>query len=249
MKNFSCAFPARALSCRCVQFTMVELLVVIAVIIILVAILLPALHSAKESGNRISCSSNLRNLCVAEMQYVNDFNERFTPNYPGVDEDGSTHFYWTNLLYPYVGGIGTSKKVFRRNVNPENSVFFCKSQRPFEVKSGGDTWPCTNDYPSYGLNASLGGREVTPPKSARLSAVKNMSSVVMFADTQFALDRPHLGFRHLTSAYFSARHPSGENGRMNFSWVDGHVSSELKSWATANELKILDYYNFTSNWF
>ena len=59
-------------------FTLIELLVVIAIIAILAAMLLPALARAKESGKRIACLNNLRQLSLASQMYVSD-NQGFYP--------------------------------------------------------------------------------------------------------------------------------------------------------------------------
>ncbi len=60
-------------------FTLIELLVVIAIIAILAAILFPVFAKARESARRTACISNVKQLGMNWMMYVQDNEEQFPP--------------------------------------------------------------------------------------------------------------------------------------------------------------------------
>jgi len=54
-------------------FTLIELLVVIAIIAILAAILFPVFAKAREKARQASCQSNLKQLTLGLLQYMQDY--------------------------------------------------------------------------------------------------------------------------------------------------------------------------------
>ncbi len=58
-------------------FTLIELLVVIAIIAILAAILFPVFAKAREKARQASCQSNLKQLALGTLMYVQDYDEKF----------------------------------------------------------------------------------------------------------------------------------------------------------------------------
>ncbi len=89
-------------------FTLIELLVVIAIIAILAAILFPVFAQARGKARQASCTSNVKQLSLGYMMYVQDYDETF-PFWNWGDSSGAgsrtpNHFesYWVNAIYPYV---------------------------------------------------------------------------------------------------------------------------------------------------
>jgi prepilin-type N-terminal cleavage/methylation domain-containing protein len=116
-------------------FTLIELLVVIAIIALLAAMLLPVLSRAKESGRRISCLNNLKQLSLAAQMFVNDNNGNYPPRSsltPPLDR-------WPDKFYDNYG----------KNVK----LLLCPSetQTP-DTDSAGDSTVADNAPRSYLIN-------------------------------------------------------------------------------------------------
>ena len=86
---------------RLTAFTLIELLVVIAIIAILAAILFPVFAQAREKARQATCLSNEKQLGLAFMQYVQDWDEIY-PIGLKVDGDPRYGLGWPATIYPYV---------------------------------------------------------------------------------------------------------------------------------------------------
>src|SRR5438270_9568840 len=116
-------------------FTLIELLVVIAVIAIIAAILFPVFARARENARRTVCISNVRQLGMAWLMYVQDYDESFPPsNSPTNSEWGpSTTYsgkYPCKPCRPHLknnDAVTYDPRVYASPYTKNNEIFKCPS--------------------------------------------------------------------------------------------------------------------------
>lgn len=83
-------------------FTLIELLVVIAIIAILAAILFPVFAQAKAAAKKTSDASNLKQIGLGTLMYMNDNDDMFPRGYYANPQNTSYWFTWREAVAPYI---------------------------------------------------------------------------------------------------------------------------------------------------
>ncbi len=120
-------------------FTLVELLVVIAIIGVLVGLLLPAVQAAREAARRMDCSSRIRQLGFAMMNFESAY-KRYPRNYqqvgPNAWEATSAnvqilpYLEQNNLRLQFEANKQNWGWTYNTGMNTPLSAFKCPSARP-----------------------------------------------------------------------------------------------------------------------
>jgi prepilin-type N-terminal cleavage/methylation domain-containing protein/prepilin-type processing-associated H-X9-DG protein len=186
-------------------FTLIELLVVIAIIAILASILFPVFARARENARRASCMSNLKQIGLGAMMYVQDYDEKY-PILSYLDSE--------QVVPP--NGVGTTNNCWIFRLQP-----YLKSSQLFNCPSSTRAW--TGDQnaaanTSYGANSMF----LQAGTAVSMASVDKPSQTIMFGDSDGA--SPYTFFNYYYSGpsavrYLSDRHLDGAN----IAFADGHV--------------------------
>src|SRR5689334_13471399 len=178
-------------------FTLVELLVVIGIIAVLIAILLPALSRARESANRTACLSNMRQIGMAFVLYLNDSKD-FFPR-PAVVVTKEDWIYWQPVspprdpndgrLVPYLGGKFIPK------------LFRCPSDSELNAHRNGYKFSYTvneticrhvnalsGNPGKHGMNPGKAAGDNSPADSPRTPYTLKRSQIVRPSEKIFMID-------------------------------------------------------------
>ncbi len=152
-------------------FTLIELLVVIAIIAILAAILFPVFAQAREKARQASCISNNKQVGLAILQYVQDFDESFPSGRGSAVATPQT----PNALY---NGIGWAGQTYSYSKSAQ--VLRCPDDATAPVPASG-TIPAL--YPvSYSYNYNLAGGAAS--NGASIASMNAPASTVMLSEVK-----------------------------------------------------------------
>jgi prepilin-type N-terminal cleavage/methylation domain-containing protein len=229
-------------------FTLIELLVVIAIIAILAGMLLPALAKAKESGKRIACVNDLRQLGLSMQMYADDNDGMFPVHTINSNPSGS----WPNALLDYYKDLKVL--VCPSDPNPVSNM---------SANSNADRAPrsyIVNGYNDYfdGLGIPIAGID---GKRMPESAIREPSETILFgekmgerppgyASIHFYMDFLEPDTTGLEGNDFSEldhdKHMKSTGGRggANYAFSDGSTRY-LKHWASITPINL---WGVTEHW-
>jgi len=164
-------------------FTLIELLVVIAIISILAAILFPVFARARESARRASCLSNMKQLGLGMMMYVQDYDGLyFARSYGGAHAGTNTAGTPTTVGYWAPWNLPDSKWILDSYIK-NKQIFVCPSFDGFYPNNN----PPINNGIAYNLIAGYpyGNAGV---ESLSEAAIQYPSQMLAFVDSSWGPD-------------------------------------------------------------
>ena len=222
---------------------MIELLVVIAIIAILASLLLPALATAKNKANAISCINNFRQLGLAAQIYATDYNDRWPANGAGDANVNLANPPANYVASVWAEGREGSNLVDEKSaaglISPQLSLLapYLKARGSFRcpgdkkpINKGGQIFMRPR---SYGMNTFFGweGDLHHNEPGARYrnfkktAEVPRSSNFFVFGEIHpFSICRPQFGVHMDDNTIYHV--PGNYHGKSsNFAFADGHAES------------------------
>jgi prepilin-type N-terminal cleavage/methylation domain-containing protein/prepilin-type processing-associated H-X9-DG protein len=199
-------------------FTLIELLVVIAIIAILAAILFPVFAQARESARKTGCLSNNKQIGLAAMMYVQDYDEMFPAQrwWGGSIWDG-----WPLVGSGIVGATADNYKDATLPYSKNEQIWIC----PTNIPNG----PLNTAPPNIGYH--MNGNVIVPAGLSQ-SAIVSVSNLFIMRESgrgyvfNRAYLRPVPGYCDDVVAYEQGNPANNYMPHMkgyNLTFADGHA--------------------------
>jgi prepilin-type N-terminal cleavage/methylation domain-containing protein len=206
-------------------FTLIELLVVIAIIAIIAAILFPVFARAREKARQASCTSNIKQLGLAWMMYIQDYDETFPPN----NSPAAPASEWVALpgaafpckpCRPFhrVTNTPYDPRIFALPYIKNNGIFRCPSDNGISrarVPTEPTTAPLWKEF-------NEGGQGTSYCLNTVMTRLRTMAAIPRPADTYMGAEI--LAFHSGEDAIDNWRNIRGGPGRMAY-FADGHAKN------------------------
>jgi len=228
---------------------LIELLVVVAILTLLVSMMLPSLAAAKDLARQAVCSSNIRQILLADKGY-------------SVENQGyfalAAEDIMTDNLKRWHGERGAMDQAFDPRRSPlkqylaDGAVKECPAFRNYYDEAG-IAGAFEAGCGGYGYNATyIGGRAdlygmaaAAGTHSAKDSDIRRAGDTVMFTDTAYMLGEGRMIAYSFCEPVFYVFGPSGPSTHRpnptihfrhrrlcNVAWADGHVDARGMSFST-----------------
>jgi prepilin-type N-terminal cleavage/methylation domain-containing protein/prepilin-type processing-associated H-X9-DG protein len=190
-------------------FTLIELLVVIAIIAILAAILFPVFARAREKARQSNCLSNTKQLALATLMYVQDYDEMIPYDdldYNGSGAEDAGDGTWRGMIRPYC---------------KNSQLFMCPSKKLTSNVFDG-RWNDFGMNAGYAMNVChWASGSPTPPYGQALARVEDGASCVLFleSDGTHSIGQESNDRGWQPGSTYGKRHNDGSN----YAFVDGHA--------------------------